>query len=91
MGGLSQVLFADMKPSPLPLSPNTGRMEIRTRFEWSIQEGEMVYKALSSVDRVLNVKEADEMSNANTFEFSTKDRSPFLLQPSGASIVSPSA
>lgn len=39
-------------------------------------------QALTSVDRVLNVKGADEMSNAKTFEFSTEDRSPFLLHPS---------
>ena len=37
-------------------------------------------QALTSVDRILNVKGADEVSNANTFEFSTEDRSPFLLQ-----------
>ena len=50
--------------------------------EWSVQEGGMGLGALTSVDRVLNMKGAGEVSSVNTFEFSTAGRSSFLLQPS---------
>ena len=79
--GLSQVLFADMKPSPLTPSPNTGKVGDQNAIWVEHTRGtDGGLQALTSVDRVLNVKGADEMSNANTFEFSTEDRSPFLLQ-----------
>ena len=80
--GFSQVLFADMKPSLLPPSPNMGKYGDQNEIRVEHSRGRGGLQALTNVDRVLNVKGADEMSNANTFEFSTEDRSPFLLQPS---------